>query len=88
MANKFRIQLHKLHAKSGLTAYAVAKKTGIIQTTVRKYATSEVVSDIVHNNVVTLAAFYGVDWQDVVDVIDVTEESDNPEVKTPSLLTA
>jgi len=88
MAKKFRIRLHDLHAKSGLTAYAVAKQTGLIENTVRKYVTEEVVSDVIHNNVITMASFYGVDWHDVVEVIDVAEESDNPEVKTPSLMTA
>ena len=81
----FRIRLHDLHEKSGLTAYAVAKETGLIQTTVRKYVTEDVISERIHNYVVTLAEFYGVDWRDVVEVI---EESEDPERNTPLLMTA
>jgi hypothetical protein len=88
MTKKFRIRLHDLHEKSGLTAYAVAKETGLIENTVRKYVTEEVVSERIYNYVVTLAEFYGVDWLDVVDVIEETEENDTPEMKTPLLTVA
>lgn len=87
MAKKFRIRFRDLHEKSGLTAYAVAKETGLIENTVRKYVTKEVVSERIYNYVVTLAEYYGADWKDVVEVID-DEEIENPEIKTPLLLTA
>lgn len=79
----FRIRLNELHKKSGLTAYAVAKETGLIQNTVRKYLTEEIVTERVHSYIVTLAEFYGADWRDVVEVI---EDDDLPEIETPLLL--
>ncbi len=75
--SKFRINLQPAHAKSGKTAYAVAKELGLNQNTVRKYATEIVVTDWLPAHVIQLADFYGVDWRDPL-VVEVTED---PELK-------
>lgn len=75
---KYRIRLKALHDKTGLTAYAVAKRAGITETTTRKYVYSEeVISDTLPIAVTLLADFYGVDWRDVVETFEENE------IKTP-----
>lgn len=78
---KFRIRLKPVHEKSGMSPYKVWKKTGVAQTTVRKYVDAdEVIQTYIPNVVVTLANFYGVDWRDPA-IVEVIEE--DPEIKTP-----
>jgi len=72
---KFQIHLKTAHLASGLTAYEVWKRTGIVQSTVKKYISDEpVISDYIHVAVVQLANFYGVDWRDksIVAIVDDT----------------
>lgn len=87
MSTKFKINLKAVHEKTTLTAYAVAKATGLSQATVRRYAyEDDVVLDYVPTTVVALANFYGVDWRspDIVEVIEDGEEGESaPEIKTP-----
>jgi transcriptional regulator with XRE-family HTH domain len=84
MAQIFRINLKTAHEKTGLTYYAVAKKTGLAQNTVRKYAENEVVSPYLPTAVVVLAAFYGLDWRDPA-VVEIVESSEDPEMQTALL---
>lgn len=75
---RFKIHLKAAHDKSGLTAYEVWKKTGVVQSTVKKYISDEpVISDYVHVAVVQLADFYGVDWRDKSIVAIVDENTPN-----------
>lgn len=84
---KFKIKLGKLHEESGLTAYAVAKQTGLNENNVRNYVSSDfVVKEYVHTSVIVLAEFYGVDWHDVVEMIEGDDST--PETETPLLATA
>lgn len=84
---KFRIRLKQIHDRTGLSPYAVWKKTGISQTTIRKYVTTdEVVQAYLPDIVVALANFYGVDWRDP-SVVEIVED-DLPEIETPLSLMA
>ncbi len=72
---RFRIHLDEAHRKSGLTVYAVAKRLGLNQNTVRKYITPGMECDLIAPDVLLLAAFYGVNLKDAIDVIEVDEEN-------------
>jgi len=77
---KFIIRLKAIHDKTGLSPYAVAKQTGVVQNTVRKY----VDVDFVESNqlpvaVIELCKFYGVDWRDS----SIVEVEDDPETESP-----
>jgi hypothetical protein len=79
------VKLKHLHDKTGLTAYAVWKETGISQTTVRKYTeTDEVEVDYLPAAVFELIKFYGADWRDpsvIEEAYDGKDES-SPEKET------
>ncbi len=82
MGTKFVIKLKAIHDQTGLTPYAIAKRTGLSQATVRKYVdVDQVTSDYLHIAIFTLAEFYGVDWQEIVEVQN--GEEDSPEGLTP-----
>jgi hypothetical protein len=87
---KFLIKLKHLHDKSGMTAYAVGKATGIHENTVRMFVSEDVVRQSVSIQVVKLAEFYGADWQDpdVVEVVEVENEDDNEGQQETLLATA
>lgn len=83
----FRIKLKKAHDATGLSPYRVWKLTGVAQNTIRKYVdVDEVIADRIESVVVRLAEFYGVDWRDpeVVEVVQVGEDKDSPEIKIPA----
>ena len=78
MRTKFVIRLREAHRRSGLSAYMVAKRTGIAQNTVRKYILPEsVIADRIESLVYDLTKLYGVDWRDpsIIDVIEVDDET-------------
>jgi len=74
----FRISLRDAHQRSGLSAYAVTKRTGIAQNTVRKYILPEsVTAERIEGLVIELTKLYGVDWRDpaIIDVVEVNDEA-------------
>jgi hypothetical protein len=83
MEQKFRITFKEVHDRTGLTAYAVAKQTGLTENTVRKYVyVDEIVTDYIHSAIITLAKFYGLAWDDPA-IVEIVEENDLPEINTP-----
>ncbi|GIL09305.1 MAG: hypothetical protein BroJett033_8160 [Chloroflexota bacterium] len=73
---KFRVKLKAAHAATGLSPYAVAKRTGVAQNTVKKYVeVDEVITERLESSLLVLMAFYGVDWRSpsVVEVIEDEE---------------
>lgn len=84
---RYLIKLKDVHDKSGLTTYAVAKKLGLNQNTVRKYVTSYVEAEMLPVYISKLAEFYGVDWRspDVVEVIEGEESPENETAPVPIL---
>lgn len=81
MKPKIVIKLHDAHLKSGLTAYEVAKRLGLNETTVRKYTSKEVTAEFLPNHVLQLVKFYGLDWSDpnVIEIVDTEDESSGQE---------
>lgn len=79
---KWRIDFKRANEQAGnLTAYRVAKETGLTETTVRKYIYAEPIeTEYLHSVIITLANFYKLNWYDptIVQVID-----DAPERETP-----
>ncbi|MEM6281603.1 MAG: helix-turn-helix transcriptional regulator [Chloroflexota bacterium] len=87
---KWRVSLKSAHEKSGLTGYAVAKQTGLSESTVHRYINDDfVLMKNLAPAAKILADFYGVDWRDS-DIVEVVLEEDNgesaPEIKTPALV--
>ena len=79
---KFLVKgLKSAHERTGMSPYAIAKKTDIAINTVVKYTEDDVVeTKQLWGIVVKLCEFYGLDWRDP-NVIEVVEES--PEKRTP-----
>ena len=72
---RFRVKLQQLHRNAGVTPYRVAKDLGISRSTVHRYIDHDIVEVAkIETNVVRMAEYYGVDWKDVVEVIDPEEE--------------
>lgn len=70
---KFVIKLSEAHRRTGLSPYAVAKRTGIAKGTIARYAENEqVIVDYFSSSILKLIEFYGLDWRDpaVIDVIN------------------
>lgn len=78
---RFRVQLAGVHGKSGKTVYQVAKDLGMAYNTVRKYVLVDIECELIPPEVMRLAAYYGLTWEQAVALID--EESENPETETP-----
>lgn len=91
MKKRFRINLKDAHEKSGLTSYAVAKQLNInspdkpivTESTVRKYATRIVETDVLLSYVILMAEFYGVDWHDPAIVQVIEEDESEGQMKAP-----
>ncbi len=83
MKPRFIIKLSQAHSKSGLSAYMVAKKLGLNEGTVRKYASKDVEAEFLPNHVLQLVEFYGLDWRDpnVIQVIHQDGETSG-QIKT------
>lgn len=83
-STRFMVKLAGVHGKSGKSVYQVAKDLGMAYNTVRKYVLSDVECELIPPEVMRLAAYYGLTWEQAVSIIDdVTED---PELK--SLLAA
>ena len=81
--SKFKINLQKPHANSGVTPYRVAKDLGISKSTVHRYVDADqVILSKVESVVVEMANYYGVNWIDVVEVVSDDEEE---EVSLPTV---
>lgn len=84
----FKIKLKHIHDKyadeHGITAYGVAKRTGIHENTVRMFVSDDVIRQSVSIQVVKLCEFYGVDWKnpDIVEVIEVDEDFEQGQEET------
>lgn len=77
----FRINLKDAHERSGVTAYQVAKETGLALGTVYKYSrSSDIKTDRLENPVIVLAQYYGVDWRDPA-VVEVVYQNGNDDAK-------
>lgn len=83
MARKFLIKLTEVHKQSGKSVYRVAKDTGLVYNTVKRYVTAQFEAELLSRDVIQLAEYYGVDWRDsaVIEVIDEDAEDTRP-VKT------
>ena len=74
---KWKIRLKSVHDESGLTAYRVAKDTGMNVNTVYRYVNNEVVAqDILPAHVITLVKYYGRDWHDA-NIIEFSDEDES-----------
>jgi len=80
MTKKFLVKLKDVHERSNKTIYRVAKESGVVYNTAKKYLTNWVETDYLSPEVAQLAEFYGVDWRDpaIVEVIEVDEEDTKP----------
>lgn len=80
MRRKFLVKLKDVHEKSNKTIYRVAKESGVVYNTAKRYVTNWVETDFLSPEVIQLAEYYGVDWRDpaVVEIIEVDEEDTKP----------
>jgi hypothetical protein len=77
----YRIRLHNLHLKSGLSISDVRKRTGVALNTIKKYVLpAEVVQDELPVAVIRLIQFYGADWRDPT-LIEIVENDESPNKK-------
>lgn len=73
---------------SKLTYGHIAKKVGLSANTVWKYLSQHsIIVPEISNAVLVLANYFGVDWRDIVESVEDTEEPE-PEIKTPLLASA
>ena len=80
---KYVVSLKKAHEQSGLSAYMVAKETGVNINTVDKYGSQDAIEvDRLNVAVAALAYFYGVDFNDAVKAVQI-EDGESPENETP-----
>lgn len=71
---KFRVRLHDVHRKTGLSPYAVGKQAGVAQNTVKKYVEPPYFeADRIETTLISLLNFYGLNWRDP-SVIEIVEE--------------
>ena len=85
---RFLINLKDAHEKSGLTAYAVAKRLNLNESTVRKYATQIVETTELLSHVILLAEFYGVDWHDPTIVLVIEGDESEGQIMAPLIVPA
>lgn len=79
----FKIKLNRIHEQENLfTPYEVAKQLNLNENTVRKYLTREVTGQMLPVYIEAIASFYGVDWHDVVEIIDTDEGSEEGQKET------
>jgi DNA transposition AAA+ family ATPase len=77
---RFKIHLKKAHEESGLTAYAVAKETGLSPTTVAKYVNEDgVIVDYIPMTIVILADFYNLNWREAAVIETFTDVDEGPD---------
>lgn len=85
---QMRVKLADAHKSSGKTIYAVAKELGIPFNTVKRYVTREIVVELIPADVFRLAAYYGLQWQQVVEIVDTNESETPGQIKTLLAVTA
>lgn len=97
MSRKFLIKLKDVHERSGKSIYAVAKESGVVYNTAKKYLTEYVEAEKLTPEVTQLAEYYGADWRDpsVIEVIDESADTrpiepinEEDEIKTPLSVSA
>ena len=72
---KFRVRLKGVHKSTGLSLWAVHKKSGIALNTVKKYVTPEyLVADRIEGALVSLLKFYQLNWRDPAVIEEVEED--------------
>ncbi len=69
-STRFMVRLAGVHAKSGKTVYRVAKDLGMSYNTVRKYVLTDVECELIPPEVMRLAAYYGLTWEQAVSIIE------------------
>lgn len=82
---QMRVMLADAHKNSGKTVYAVAKELDIPFNTVKRYVTKDVVVELIPADVFRLAAYYGLQWQQVVEIVQ-PEAEDNSSGQLKTLL--
>lgn len=84
MSKRYVIHLKDALSKSGLTAYAVAKRLGLNKNTVNKYVKQDVVAEYLPAHVIDIVEFLGLDWRspDVIEVIELEDGGETPENET------
>lgn len=81
--NQFmRIKLADAHKRSGKSVYAVSKELGIPYNNVKRYVTEEVLVELIPADVLRLAAYYGLQWQQVVELVEANEDQTSGQLKT------
>ncbi|MBZ0296078.1 MAG: hypothetical protein K8L99_26195 [Anaerolineae bacterium] len=80
MARKFLIKLNQVHRNSGKSTYRVAKESGLVYNTVKKYTDRPIEVDYISPEIAQLADYYGVDWRDpnIIEIIDEDESDTRP----------
>lgn len=78
----FEVRLKQIHKQHGKSVPDVADALGMSHNTVGRYVNKDFVTvRRLDTTVVLLARYYGVDWKDVVSVVEEITES--PESKNP-----
>jgi hypothetical protein len=75
--SRILIKLKEAHAAKGESVYEVAKNLNMSYNTVKKYVKDDAIVESMPPDVLRLASYYGLDWRDVVQVIEVSEEDES-----------
>lgn len=68
---KFAIRMQDIHNKSGKSKYRVVKDTGLTAHTINRYVESDIYEvKLLPRAFFVLAKYYGVDWKELVEVVD------------------
>lgn len=71
--SRILVKLKAAHKVKGESVYEVAKNLNMSYNTVKKYVKEDVVVELMPPDVLRLAAYYGLDWHDVIQVIEVPD---------------
>ena len=81
---KFRIKLHEAHAKSQRSVYSIHKQIEdlVSYNTVNKYLSENLTVDRLPPEIEIIATALGIDWREVVEIIEVEEDQSSGQLKT------
>ena len=89
MTKRYIVHLKDEHRKRNLTAYAVARDTGLNKNTVRKFLENNVELEYLPAHVITICEYFGLNWKDpnVIEIYDdESPDDEDTDTKNKTLL--
>lgn len=81
-SSRILIKLQDAHRNKGESVYEVAKNLNMSYNTVKRFVKQDVIVEKMPPDVLRLAEYYGINWQDAMQVIDVEEDESSGQEKT------